>query len=102
MVLPLTFQAYSFPLSVRLNTPSADASLVRQRHAECNYGWMLPLLLQSAEMGERFELGHIETCMGGQLKSPLFDLETYGQRMKVRVECWRHTLLVTHTSCFGV
>jgi hypothetical protein len=23
-------------------------------------------------------------CMGGQLKSALFDLETYGQRMKVR------------------
>lgn len=34
-------------------------------------------------MSERFDLAHIESCMGGNLKSPLFDLEQYGQRMKV-------------------
>lgn len=37
-------------------------------------------------MSERFDLAHIESCMGGNLKSPLFDLEQYGQRMKVSRE----------------
>ena len=36
-------------------------------------------------MSERFDLGHIESCMGGNLKSPLFELEQYSQRMKVGV-----------------
>ncbi len=44
---------------------------------------MCVFLLQAAEMSERFELAHIESCMGGHLKAPLFDLEQYGQRMKV-------------------
>lgn len=34
-------------------------------------------------MSERFDLAHIESCMGGNFKSPLFDLEQYSQRMKV-------------------
>jgi hypothetical protein len=39
-------------------------------------------------MSERFDLGHIESCMGGNLKSPLFDLEQYSQRMKVGGWVW--------------
>lgn len=38
---------------------------------------------ESAEMSARFELSTLERSLGGNLKSPLFDLETYGQRMKV-------------------
>jgi len=38
-------------------------------------------------MSARFELSTLERSLGGNLKSPLFDLETYGQRMKVG-EAW--------------
>lgn len=49
------------------------------------------LFHQASEMSERFDLAHIESCMGGQLKAPLFDLETYGQRMKVGVWVLGHS-----------
>lgn len=42
-------------------------------------------------MSARFELSTLEASLGGNLKSPLFDLETYGQQMKVgRVGCLGH------------
>eukprot|EP00775_Hariotina_reticulata_P009392 gene9392-9555_t len=38
---------------------------------------------EEVEMLERFHLEHIESCMGGQLKAPLFNLEDYRERMQV-------------------
>jgi hypothetical protein len=35
-------------------------------------------------MSERFELHTLDSFLGGSLKSNLFDLEQYAQRMKVR------------------
>jgi hypothetical protein len=45
---------------------------------------------EALEMSERFELHTLDTHLGGSLKSNLFDLEQYAQRMKVRGPDMQH------------
>lgn len=39
---------------------------------------------QAADMAALFDLSTVEGSMGGGLTEPLFELQAYGQRMKVR------------------